>query len=139
MFWQFGIELCRIPWIDFSEKNQAPAESSCGEEEQCQEKEPKTTEAMKDSSSLKHYKEKRKQEGRTFLQEWKKTFVWLQLDETKQEMFCTTCQEFSSLADKNSSFFTGSQLETLKHMQAIVNMKHAFQQNSRGSNRKEVQ
>ena len=30
-------------------------------------------------------------------------------------------------------------LETLKHMQAIVNTKHALQQNSRGSNRKEVQ
>ena len=60
-------------------------------------------------SSRKRYEEKRKQEGRTFRQEWKKTFAWLQFDETKQEMFCTACREFSSLADKNSSFFTGSQ------------------------------
>ena len=90
----------------FLRKRQALAESNCGEEEQCQEKEPKTTEATKDSSSRKHYEEKRKQEGRTFRQEWKKTFLWLQFDETKQEMFCTACREFSSLADKNSSFFT---------------------------------
>ena len=75
----------------FLRKRQAPAESNCGEEEQCQGKEPKTPEATKDLSS------------------WKKTFVWLQFDETKQEMFCTACREFSSLADKNSSFFTGSQ------------------------------
>ena len=104
-FWQFGIELCRVLWIDFSEKGKL---QQVPEEEQCQEKEPKTTEATKGSSSRKHYEEKRKQEGRTFRQEWKKTFVWLQFDKTKQEMFCTTCREFSSLADKNSSFFTGS-------------------------------
>ena len=112
----------------FLRKRQAPAESNCGEEEQCQEKEPKTTEATKDLSSRKHYEEKRKQEGRTFRQEWKKTFVWLQFDETKQEMFCTACREFSSLADKNSFLPEAklSTLETLKHMQAIINMKHAF-------------
>ena len=93
----------------FLRKRQAPPESNCGKEDQCQEKEPKTTEATEDSSSQKHYKEKRKQEGRTFRQEWKKTFLWLLFDEIKQEMFCTACQEFSSLVDKNSSFFTGSQ------------------------------
>ena len=106
-----------------SQKRQAPAESNCGEEEQCQEKEPKTTEATKDSSSWKRYEEKRKQEDRTFQQEWKKTFVWLQFDKTKQEMFCTACREFSSLADKTVHFLPGaklSPLETLKHMQAIV-------------------
>ena len=110
-------------------KRQAPAESNCGEEEQCQEKEPKTAEATEDLSSQKHFEEKRKQEGRTFRQKWKKTFAWLQFDETKQEMFCTACQEFFSLADKNSSFFTRSQafhIGNIKHMQAIVNMKHAF-------------
>ena len=89
----------------FIRKRQAPAESNCGEEEECQEKEPKTTEDMEDSSSRKPYEEKRKQEGQSFRQEWKKTFVWLQFDETKQEMFCTACREFPSLADKNSSFF----------------------------------
>ena len=89
----------------FIRKRQAPAESNCGEEEECQEKEPKTTEDMEDSSSRKRYEEKRKQEGRSFRQEWKKTFAWLQFDETKQEMFCTACREFPSLADKNSSFF----------------------------------
>ena len=70
----------------FLRKRQAPAESNCGEEEKCQEKEPKTTEATEDSSSRKRYafvlfvlfyEEKRKQEGRTFRQEWKKTFAWL--------------------------------------------------------------
>ena len=86
----------------FLRKRQAPAERNCGEEEQCQEKELKTTEATKDSSSRKRYEEKRKQEGRTFRQEWKKTIVWLQFDETKQEMFCTACREFSFLADKSS-------------------------------------
>ena len=91
----------------FIRKRQAPAESNCGEEEECQEKEPKTTEDMEDSSSRrrKSYEEKRKQEGRLFRQEWKKTFAWLQFDETKQEMFCTACREFPSLADKNSSVF----------------------------------
>ena len=76
----------------FIRKRQAPAESNCGEEEECQEKEPKTTEDMEDSSSWKRYEEKRKQEGRSFRQEWKKTFAWLQFDETKQEMFkaCTS-------------------------------------------------
>ena len=93
----------------FIRKRQAPAESNCGEEEECQEKEPKTTEDMEDSSSRKRYEEKRKQEGQSFRQEWKKTFAWLQFDETKQEMFCTACRKFPSLADKNSSFFTGSQ------------------------------
>ena len=93
----------------FIRKRQAPAESNCGGEEECQEKEPKTTEDMEDSSSRKHYKEKRKQEGRSFRQVWKKIFAWLQFDETKQEMFCSACWEFPSLADKNSSFFTGSQ------------------------------
>ena len=34
----------------FLRKRQAPAESNYGEEEQCQEKEPKTTEATKDLS-----------------------------------------------------------------------------------------
>ena len=31
----------------FIRKRQAPAESNCGEEEKCQEKEPKTTEALR--------------------------------------------------------------------------------------------
>ena len=53
----------------FLRKRQAPAESNCGEEEKCQEKQPKTTEAMEDLSSWKCYEEKRKQEGRTFRQE----------------------------------------------------------------------
>ena len=52
----------------FLRNRQAPAESNCGEEEQCHEKEPETTEATKDSSSRKHYEEKRKHEGRTFRQ-----------------------------------------------------------------------
>ena len=39
----------------FIRKRQAPAESNCGEEEECQEKEPKTTEDMEDSSSWKRY------------------------------------------------------------------------------------
>ena len=52
----------------FIRKRQAPAESNCGEEEECQEKEPKTTEDMEDSSSRKRYEEKRKQEGRSFSQ-----------------------------------------------------------------------
>ena len=56
----------------FIRKRQAPAEGNCGEEEECQEKEPKTTEKyMEDSSSRKRYEEKRKQEGRSFRQEWK--------------------------------------------------------------------
>ena len=59
----------------FIRKRQAPAESNCGEEQECQEKEPKTTEDMEDSSSWKRYEEKRKQEGRSFRQEWKKTFA----------------------------------------------------------------
>lgn len=109
----------------FLRKRQAPAESTCGEEEQCQEKEPKPTEATEDLSSRKHYEEKRKQEGKTFWQEWKKTFAWLQFDETKQEMFCTACREFSSLADKNSSFFTGSQAFHIGNIKAHAsNRKH---------------
>ena len=71
------------------------------------------------------YEEKRKQEGRTFRQEWKKTFAWLQFEETKQEMFCTACREFSSLADKNSSFFTGSQAFHIGNIKAHAsNRKH---------------
>ena len=86
----------------FIRKRQAPAESNCGEEEEiCQEKEPKTAKDMEDSRSRKRYEEKTKQEGRSFRQEWKKTFVWLQFDKTKQEIFCTACREFPSLADKN--------------------------------------
>ena len=50
----------------FIRKRQAPAESNCGEEEECQEKEPKTTEDMEDSSSRKRYEEKRKQEANHF-------------------------------------------------------------------------
>ena len=41
----------------FIRKRQAPAEGNCGEEEECQEKEPKTTEDMEDSSSRKRYEE----------------------------------------------------------------------------------
>ena len=96
----------------FVRKRQAPAESNCGEEEECQEKEPKTTEDMEDSSSRKRYEEKRKQEGRSFRQEWKKTFAWLQFDKTKQKMFCTACREFPCLADKNSSFLPQAKLFT---------------------------
>jgi len=47
----------------FIRKRQAPAESNCGEEEEGQEKEPKTTEDMGDSRSLKSYEDKRKQKG----------------------------------------------------------------------------
>ena len=36
---------------------------------------------MKDSSSRKRYEEKRKQEGRSFRQECKKTFAWLQFEQ----------------------------------------------------------
>ena len=36
----------------FIRKRQAPAESNCGEEEKCQEKEPKTTEDMEDSTGV---------------------------------------------------------------------------------------
>lgn len=42
---------------------QATAESNCGEEEQCQEKEPKTTEAAEDSSSRKRYEKKEEKWG----------------------------------------------------------------------------
>ena len=85
----------------------------------------KTTEATKDSSSRKRYEEQRKHKDRKFRQEWKKTFVWLQFDETKQEMFCTSCREFSSLADKNSSFFTGSQAFHIGNIKAHAsNRKH---------------
>ncbi|CAH3161911.1 unnamed protein product, partial [Porites lobata] len=76
-----------LDWLSsldrFIRNRQAPAESNCGEEEECQEKEPKTTEDMEDSSSRKRYEEKRKQEGQSFRQEWKKTFASLQFDETK--------------------------------------------------------
>jgi len=51
--------------------------------------------------------------------------VWLQLFESKQEMFCTACREFSSLADKNSSFFTGSQAVHIGNIKAHAsNRKH---------------
>ena len=81
--WQFGIELCRVLWIDLLEKGRLQLKVT-GEEEECREKEPKTTEDMEDSSSQKRYEENRKQEGQSFRQEWKKTFAWLQFDETKQ-------------------------------------------------------
>ena len=83
-------------------------DNNCGEEGKCREKELRTTEATKDSSSRKRYEEKRTKEGRTFRQEGRKTFACLRFDETKQGMFCTACQESPSLADKNSSFFTGN-------------------------------
>ena len=52
-------------------------------------------------------------------------FAWLQFDETKEEMFCTACREFSSLADKNSSFFTGSQAFHIGNIKAHAsNRKH---------------
>ena len=98
----------------FIRKRQAPAESNCGEEEECQEKEPKTTEDMEDSNSWKRYEEKRKQEGRSFRQEWKKTLAWLQFDETKQEMFCTAYRKFPSLKIKTVLFLPEAKLFTLE-------------------------
>jgi len=60
----------------FIKKRQAPAESNCGEEEECQEKEPKTTEDMKDSSSRIRYEDKRDhfdQSGRKHLRGFSST------------------------------------------------------------------
>ena len=71
--------------------------------------------------SRKRYEEKRKQEGRTFCQEWKNVFVWLEFDEGKEEMFCSVCREFPTLADKSSSFFTGRQAFHVRNIKAHAN------------------
>ena len=94
--WQFGIELCTVLWIDLLEKGRLQLKVTVVK---------KRNVKKRNQRQRKPYEEKRKQEGQSFRQEWKKTFVWLQFDETKQEMFCTACREFPSLADKNSSFF----------------------------------
>ena len=39
----------------FIRKRQAPAEGNCGEEEECQEKEPKTTEDMERNKRADHF------------------------------------------------------------------------------------
>ena len=104
-FWQFGIQLCRVLWIDFSEKGKLQLKVTMEKRNNVKKRNQRQQKLRKTWA----YEEKRKQEGRTFRQEWKKTFVWLQFDKTKQEMFCTACLEFSSQADKNSWFFTGSQ------------------------------
>ena len=82
-----------------------PPPESYDEETVDREKQQRTgTVSNTTGDSRKRYKEKRKQEGRTFRQEWKKVFAWLQFDESKQTMSCSVCREFPSLADKSSSF-----------------------------------
>ena len=112
-FWRFSIELSRVLWIGFSEKGRLQWIVTVVKRKNVKNRNRRQQRLQKTWAPRSVTKKKtRIQEGRTFRQEWKKTLanwsVWLQFDETKQEMFCTACWEFPSLTNKNSSYSTGS-------------------------------
>lgn len=45
---------------------------------------------------------------RTFRNEWKKDFPWIEYDQQNNVMYCSACCQFPRLADKHSIFFTGN-------------------------------
>lgn len=95
--------------LDSFIRKRPPPESY--EEEMVDHEKPQQTGTVLNTTedSQKCYEEKWKEEGRTFHQEWRKVFSWLQFNKSKQTMSCSFCHEFSSLNDKSTSFITGSQ------------------------------
>ena len=63
---------------------------------------------QKESMSREKYEQKRKMTGHGFRKEWLSEFVWLDYNEKEGQMHCKVCRDFPNIADKNSSFFSGS-------------------------------
>ena len=122
--WQFGIESCRVIWIDLLEKGRLQLKVTAVKKKNVKKKNQRQQKIWKTRAPGSVMK--RKQEDRSFRTEWKKTFAWLQFNEIRQEMFCTACREFPSLADKESSFFTESQAFHIGNIKAHAsNRRHA--------------
>jgi hypothetical protein len=64
----------------------------------------------------KQKKEYEKKRERKFREEWKQDFSWLDYDREKNTMSCTVCPRFPRLADKGSSFVSGSSSFRLQHI-----------------------
>ena len=64
---------------------------------------------QKESTSREKYEKKRKMTGCGFRKEWLSECVWLDYDEKEGQMYCKVCKDFPNIADKKSSFLSGSQ------------------------------